>query len=84
MEKSRPPRFDTLEAANQQALRVLHETADAAYTSRDWERYTRQMVHFHLKNAESWGNARTGADLAAQVDPAFTLDERPAASRQPA
>lgn len=53
MEKSRPPRFDTLEAANQQALRVLHETADAAYTSRDWERYTRQMVHFHLKNAES-------------------------------
>ncbi|MFF5718594.1 ATP-binding protein [Streptomyces buecherae] len=84
MEKGRPLRFDTLEATNRQALRVLHETADAAYASRDWERYTRQMVHFHLKNAESWGNARTGADLAAQVDPAFTLDERSAASRQPA
>ena len=43
---------------------------------RDWERYTRQMVHFHLKNAESWGNEKTGADLAAQVDPAFVLKER--------
>lgn len=33
------------------------------------------MVHFHLKNAESWGNERTGADLAAQVDPGFVLGE---------
>jgi CO dehydrogenase maturation factor len=33
------------------------------------------MVHFHLKNAEAWGNERTGADLAAQVDPAFVLGE---------
>ena len=33
------------------------------------------MVHFHLKNAESWGNAKTGADLAAQVDPGFVLGE---------
>lgn len=33
------------------------------------------MVHFHLKNAESWGNERTGVDLAAQVDPHFVLGE---------
>lgn len=84
MEKGRPPRFDTLEEPNRQALRTLHDTADAAYEARDWERYTRQMVEFHLKNAESWGNARTGADLAAQVDPAFVLSERPIASPQPA
>ena len=38
------------------ALRTLHEAADATYELRDWERYTRQMVHFHLKNASSWGN----------------------------
>jgi CO dehydrogenase maturation factor len=75
MEKGRPPRFETLETANRGALAALHEAADASYERRDWERYTRQMVHFHLKNAESWGNARTGADLAAQVDSAFTLDE---------
>ncbi|MBB5939502.1 ATP-binding protein [Streptomyces zagrosensis] len=84
MEKGRPPQFELLEETNRQALRTLHEAADAAYETRDWERYTRQMVHFHLKNAESWGNARTGADLAAQVDPAFILDERPVATRQPA
>ncbi|MER5884274.1 ATP-binding protein [Streptomyces sp. NPDC001941] len=75
MEKGRPPRFELLEADNQAALRALREAADASYARRDWERYTRQMVHFHLKNAESWGNAKTGADLAAQVDPAFVLRE---------
>ncbi|MDX6356125.1 MAG: dehydrogenase maturation factor [Streptomyces sp.] len=75
MEKGRPPRFELLEEANRQALGTLHGQADAAYEARDWARYTRQMVHFHEKNAESWGNAKTGADLAAQVDPGFTLDE---------
>ncbi|WP_395370149.1 ATP-binding protein [Streptomyces tubercidicus] len=83
MEKERPARFDQLEEVNRQALETLHHTADAAYGRRDWERYTRQMVHFHLKNAESWGNAKTGVDLAAQVDPAFVLSEG-AATPQPA
>ncbi|MGW6142189.1 ATP-binding protein [Streptomyces sp. NPDC055144] len=80
MEKGRPPRFDLLEEPNAAALRTLRSAADAAYAGRDWERYTRQMVHFHLKNAQSWGNARTGADLAAQVDPAFVLQESVAAT----
>lgn len=84
MEKGRPPRFGLLEESNRAALRTLRETADGAYERRDWRRYTRQMVHFHLKNAESWGNARTGADLAAQVDPSFVLDERRASTPQPA
>lgn len=82
MEKGRPRTLTELEEANRQALAVLRETADAAYERRDWERYTRQMVHFHLRNAESWGNERTGADLAAQVDPGFVLREHP--SPQPA
>ncbi|MEU7281958.1 ATP-binding protein [Streptomyces sp. NPDC045431] len=75
MEKGRPARFELLESDNQAALRTLHRAVADAYGHRDWERYTRQMVHFHLKNAESWGNAKTGADLAAQVDPAFVLRE---------
>ncbi|MFJ4931522.1 ATP-binding protein [Streptomyces sp. NPDC088736] len=75
MEKGRPPRFEHLENANRRSLRTLQEAADATYELRDWERYTRQMVHFHLKNASSWGNERTGADLAAQVDPGFVLGE---------
>ncbi|MEU3654658.1 ATP-binding protein [Streptomyces sp. NPDC032161] len=76
MEKGRPDRFEQLEAENRMALQALQNAADDSYGQRDWERYTRQMVHFHLKNAESWGNEKTGADLAAQVDPSFVLDER--------
>ncbi|MFJ5725283.1 ATP-binding protein [Streptomyces sp. NPDC093149] len=76
MEKGRPGRFELLEADNRMALQALQNAAEDSYEQRDWERYTRQMVHFHLKNAESWGNEKTGADLAAQVDPAFVLDER--------
>ncbi|MEU1871675.1 ATP-binding protein [Streptomyces sp. NPDC048376] len=79
MEKGRPPRFELLEEANGRALRALHTAVDATYELRDWERYTRQMVHFHLKNAASWGNERTGDDLAAQVDPGFVLGEEVAA-----
>jgi CO dehydrogenase maturation factor len=75
MEKGRPPRFELLEDANRRALRILRVATDATYELRDRERYMHQMVHFHLKNAASWGNARTGADLAAQVDPGFVLGE---------
>ncbi|MEE1756815.1 ATP-binding protein [Streptomyces sp. SP18CS02] len=75
MEKGRPGRFELLEVDNRMALQALQDAAEDSYVQRDWERYTRQMVHFHLKNAESWGNAKTGADLAAQVDPAFVLSE---------
>ncbi|MXM66357.1 ATP-binding protein [Streptomyces sp. HUCO-GS316] len=75
LEKGRPPRFELLEDANRRALRLLQTAVDATYQLRNWERYTRQMVHFHLKNAASWGNARTGADLAAQIDPGFVLGE---------
>ncbi|MFF4404839.1 ATP-binding protein [Streptomyces sp. NPDC001262] len=84
MEKGRPPRFGLLEEANRQALDTLRAAADATYEQRDWQRYTCQMVHFHLKNAQSWGNAKTGTDLAAQVDPSFVLDERLLATPQPA
>ncbi|GAB2773230.1 ATP-binding protein [Streptomyces daliensis] len=77
MEKGRPRPFAELEEGNRRALEALSEAADGAYEARDWERYTRQMVHFHLRNAESWGNERTGTDLAAQVDPSFVLREEP-------
>lgn len=84
VEKGRPARFEALEEANHLALRALHNAADATYEQRDWERYTRQMVHFHLKNAASWGNARTGSDLATQVDPDFTLTEESTSMCEPA
>lgn len=83
MEKGRPLPYAELETSNERALRTLHEAADASYARRDWKRYTEQMVHFHLRNAESWGNAKAGVDLAAQVDPDFVLSEQ-LASPQPA
>jgi CO dehydrogenase maturation factor len=83
MEKGRPHPFGLLEEENRAALRTLGETAAGAYALRDWERYTRQMVHFHLRNAESWGNAKTGADLAGQIDPGFVLAEHPAGLADP-
>ncbi|WP_419996247.1 ATP-binding protein [Streptomyces boninensis] len=81
LEKGAPPPFASLEPANRAALEAMRQVLDAAYDHRDWERYTRQMVHFHRKNAESWGNAKTGADLVSQIDPGFTLQE---VSAQPA
>jgi CO dehydrogenase maturation factor len=75
LEKGSPPRFELLEYTNRRALHRLRTAADETYVRRDWERYTHQMVHFHLKNARTWGNERTGVDLAAQVDPSFVLGE---------
>ena len=40
-------------------------------TSRDWLRFTRQAVDFHVRNAQAWANAQAGIDLAIQIDPDF-------------
>ncbi|MTD58122.1 ATP-binding protein [Amycolatopsis pithecellobii] len=61
--------IDTLEPENLAALEKLVSTVDSV--ERDWTRYQQQAVEFHLRNARSWGNDRTGQDLAAQVDPDF-------------
>jgi CO dehydrogenase maturation factor len=70
-EQGRPLSLEALEAANRAALRRLREAVDA--TGKDWARFTRQAVQFHLRNARAWANARSGEDLATQVDPEFTL-----------
>ncbi|MET7639580.1 ATP-binding protein [Streptomyces sp. NPDC005438] len=75
MEKGRPRPLADLEAANLRALETVFQAAEGSYQLRDWERYTRQMVHFHLRNARSWGSERVGVDLANQVDPDFVLRE---------
>lgn len=61
-----------LEPHNLDTLSTMLSTVDAE--QRDWARYQRQGVEFHLRNARAWGNGRTGADLEAQVDPDFVLD----------
>ncbi|MEU0457459.1 ATP-binding protein [Streptomyces sp. NPDC006129] len=58
-----------LEPHNRHALNILRETVDSHV--RDWTRLHRHAVEFHLRNARAWADARTGEDLAAQVDPEF-------------
>jgi len=63
-----------LEPHNLDTLEAMLSTVDS--TERDWARYQRQGVEFHLRNANGWGNGRAGEDLAAQVDPDFVLNPR--------
>jgi CO dehydrogenase maturation factor len=74
LERGDEPPLHTLEPGNRAVLELLRREADAAYGLRDPLRYTEQAVHFHLRNAESWANAKVGIDLATQVDRDFVLD----------
>ncbi|MEU3147586.1 MULTISPECIES: ATP-binding protein [unclassified Streptomyces] len=58
-----------LEPHNRHALTVMRGAVDSHL--RDWDRLHRHAVEFHLRNARSWADARTGEDLAAQVDPEY-------------
>ncbi len=60
-----------LEEANRRALDTMRQALDAR--PKDWPKYQRQAVEFHVKNARSWASKAVGEDLEAQVDPAFTL-----------
>jgi len=71
LEQGRPLGLEALEAANRTALERLREAVDA--TPRDWERFYRQMVDVHTKNARAWANRLAGEDLTDQIDPEFDL-----------
>ncbi|MEV7776866.1 ATP-binding protein [Kitasatospora sp. NPDC088351] len=73
LEQGAEPPLRVLEPANRAVLERLRVEVDAAYDRRDARRYTEQAVLFHLRNAESWANAKVGLDLASQVDGEFVL-----------
>ncbi len=68
-EQGRADALTSLEPHNLHALRILRQTVDAH--PRDWDRLHRHAVEFHLRNVHAWADARTGGDLAAQVDPDY-------------
>ena len=70
-EQGRPGSIAGLEPDNRAVLDAMRREVDA--TPRDWVRFTRQAVEFHRRNARAWANAKTGENLAAQIDPDFTL-----------
>jgi CO dehydrogenase maturation factor len=80
-EQGRPGPIDALEPVHRGVLDTLRRTVDA--TVRDWSRYTRLAHEFHRRNAEAWGNARTGEDLTAQIDPEFVLGPPASAAAGP-
>jgi CO dehydrogenase maturation factor len=67
--RSGPDALASLEPHNRHALTVLREAVDAEV--RDWNRLHRHAVEFHLRNVHAWADARTGEDLAGQVDPDY-------------
>jgi len=70
MDQGRPLALADLGPATRTSLGVLQDALDRQV--KDWERYARQAAQFHLKNARRAGPAAC-AELAAQVDPGFTL-----------
>jgi CO dehydrogenase maturation factor len=70
-EQGRPGPIGELEPAGRAVLDAMREAVDA--TARDWARFSRQAAQFHLRNAQAWANAKTGEDLAGQIDREFTL-----------
>jgi CO dehydrogenase maturation factor len=73
--------IDQLEQANRSALRTLGDLVDLA--PKDWAAYQRHALDFHLRNAASWGNARTGVDLVSQIDPDFVPGPPTPVGRRP-
>ena len=63
--------LDRLEPANQAVLADLTELVDSR--CQDWDRFQRQAVKYHLKNARGWASQELGIDLSRQVDPDFSF-----------
>ena len=70
-----------LEPHNEQALDAMLAALDAR--TKDWAKFQRQAVEFHVKNARSWANRATGEDLTGQVDPGYTLGQGDLGDLQP-
>ncbi|MEV4672839.1 ATP-binding protein [Actinomadura sp. NPDC049382] len=58
-----------LEDGNTAALDRMRAEVDGRV--KDWEKFRRQGIEFHVKNARSWASRAAGEDLEAQVDPGF-------------
>jgi CO dehydrogenase maturation factor len=62
-----------VETENMVALETLLKLVDGR--KKDWNKFYRQAVEFHIKNAESWANAQLDANVIGQIDPAFNMED---------
>lgn len=72
MEKGNHLPFGQLEPPNATALKVMKQAVDNQ--NKNWQKFYKQTVDFHIKNAIGWANASAGEDLTKQVDPEFVLN----------
>lgn len=68
-EKGEPAPFESLEEHNRAQLDLIRQIVDSA--EKNWDRFHKQSVYFHIKNAESWANNSLGLDVTKQIDPNF-------------
>jgi CO dehydrogenase maturation factor len=73
MEKGVIGDLSEVEAENMAALETMLNLVDRQ--KKDWNKFYRQAVEFHIKNAESWANAQLGSNVINHIDPAFNLEE---------
>lgn len=71
MEKGHFQDYNLLEPEHRNNLQTMLSMVDN--TQKDWEKFYKQTIEFHIRNAESWANAQVGEDLTKQVDPQFSL-----------
>ena len=60
-----------LELQNKESVKKIVAVIDNQ--KKDWHKFYRQAVEFHIKNAKSWANIASGKDLTQQIDPAFNF-----------
>jgi CO dehydrogenase maturation factor len=72
MEKGVIADLSEIEAENMAALETLLRLVDDQ--KKNWSKFYRQAIEFHIKNAESWANAQLGVNVISQIDPTFDLE----------
>jgi len=65
--------FDELEPENKESLKKI--VSEINSQKKDWEKFYRQAIFFHVQNANSWANTSLGFDVTCQIDPNFSLTD---------
>jgi CO dehydrogenase maturation factor len=73
MEKGVIGDLSEVESENMAALETMLKLVDER--KKDWNKFYRQAVEFHTKNAENWANAQLGTNVVNQIDPAFNMED---------
>jgi CO dehydrogenase maturation factor len=64
--------LENLEKENLAAIEKIIAVIDGQ--SKDWQKFYKQAVEFHIKNAKSWANEASGKNLENQIDPIFSYE----------